>query len=634
MTRRSKKRVRRKRTRRHRVRRKRTRRRRRRKRLRHKTRRRGGMAGHRLDPPLVEKTNYSWRQNACKRIREVLPRDGPLFDCDKIKLYKMINGEIPYTRTEMFDEIRNNTQVKVEWAARARARVRAVFTSPRTRETMTRAEERASRAGWDRLLNQTLFLYGKPNKGILNILKNLVKQNNIRISNYIDGLLRAGRSKLARDEDGVGQPEATMQHIENENKNNKKNYTEALPMFMISIADITDKRRIRRYITTMSEVDNTTPEDQRPRNTKAEQYTSMLKNAGFCVGVDLPTGWEHDARTITSPAEERDPPQGGITYVIPHQYVDNMRYVPFKRLKVKKTSPLPQPTCNNGSLCSEPKLFSWLRNHKIPLADVHGYACMWIHNGGAGSFKTGSGYAPVAVNFGAPNVGLPEQHTLIKTGLPKRERAFVYKHSRGEAWKLIKEEALEIDGGDDEIMPMSCAPSPPPAAGGAPAGDADIHPKYLDQVVDWLAFPCPGCQMNYFDIVYGKPVAWDDRDCVLRKEDGEPLAPAKDVFSGHGGTEKYEGQDGQRQVLWKDGIFYPAPSPAGPAQRVRQQRIADQQEQQNRIGDAFLPPAPRRSVSAPSASPGPHWRAPAAVAPSNPAAAAARDEDRPGREHH
>ena len=119
MSRRSKKRVRKRRTRRPRIRKKRTRRRRRRKRLRRKTRRRGGMAGRRLYPFLEHPDlKYSWRQDACERTRAKNNQVGPQFDCDKIKLYKMINGEIPYTRTQLFDEIRYNTQAVVESAAR------------------------------------------------------------------------------------------------------------------------------------------------------------------------------------------------------------------------------------------------------------------------------------------------------------------------------------------------------------------------------------------------------------------------------------------------------------------------------------------------------------------------------------
>ena len=428
-----------------------------------------------------------------------------------------------------------------------------------------------------KLLNQTLFLYGKPNKGILTILKNLVKQNNIRISDYnrwwkeqavaanpteADGTkstIRFGTKLFGNiQEEEEGMPLAAQ--IKNiKNKSQKNLYNKNLPMFMISIADITDESGIRRYVTTMSEVDNTTPNLDQKRNTKAEAYTLMLKNAGFCVSVDLPTGWGHDEATITSRGAGHSP--GGITYVIPYRYVDKMRYVPFKRLKYKTPTKFPQPTCNNGSLCSEPKLFSWLRSHHVSLRNIHGYGCMWIHNGGESSLTTGSGYAPISVEYGAPAVG----HMLLSsTDVLTHEKAFVYKHARGAAWTLIRNKAEDIDRGEEEQKPCVVAAAPAGGGGGVDADEEEEDgggdsTEYLDQVVDWLAFPCPGCQMNYFDIVYGKPVAWNDKDCVIRNQHGEPLASGQDVFSGHGGSGLFEGEEGagNKNIAWSEGKFVP-----------------------------------------------------------------------------
>ena len=51
-----------------------------------------------------------------------------------------------------------------------------------------------------------------------------------------------------------------------------------------------------------------------------------------------------------------------------------------------------------------------------------------------------------------------------------------------------------------------------------------------DDVLRALAYPCPGCQMNFYDIKYGVPIAWNSDDCYV--EGGNPDQKMQNAFSG------------------------------------------------------------------------------------------------------
>lgn len=231
------------------------------------------------------------------------------------------------------------------------------------------------------------------------------------------------------------------------------------------------------------------------------------------------------------------------------------RYVPFKRIKSG------QPKCVNGSLCTEPKLFSWIKTkfeageanvtnwmqfvnsetirHDVLMdAMLRGYGCVWINSSvrskdeKTSSMKwveTGDETTPIMSRMGIAGYKI-NQNALTAIGHNNEEK-------KKEFWDSIYTQKLyQVNKtskllGEEEFVEslqevISVIPVKSEINEGTSIG-VSVLPS--DDLLRAMAYPCPGCQMNYYDIKYGYPIAWNSDDCYI---DTPGVMNAQNMYSG------------------------------------------------------------------------------------------------------
>ena len=192
----------------------------------------------------------------------------------------------------------------------------------------------------------------------------------------------------------------------------------------------------------------------------------------------------------------------------------NPRHVPFKRWKINDKAG--KPVCVNGSTCTEPKIFNWIKYEYLKNWDnssseervmlmnkaLRGFGCIWLR-----------GTKP----DGSPD---PAACCCISS------------------YKMEEQHVDYLDKNWNDVMPDVKKPS--------------------KDVLNSMAYPCPGCQMNYYDIKYGIAGGWINRDCYL------PSSVDKKRFKIYGTATSGEGrlQHTKTEVMekpenWMEGTLLP-----------------------------------------------------------------------------
>ena len=361
-----------------------------------KYKKKGGDNGNK--PKRVNLVTNQNRESACEQLKKYNLTGPSNMSCEEIELFQMANGQIPYGRTKIFDNIRYRTKTRTE----------------------SLSEDDIKNA--TKLLDETIFLFGKPTGLIINIMNGLQDENKKRSSKkpFMMGLMH-------------------YLDLENNNENEDNNITPSA----------INKRTERIAITISGETNDNI------QNSK--DLAQMLIKLGY---IDR----EYDF--LKSDSTQK------IHYVTSESYMQGPRFVPFKRLKPGKGDGLPQPSCNNGSTCVEPKLYQWANDQNISLDNIIGFSCMWIGDG-------------------SKEKDIMEEYQLSNIG-----QKIVQKMTIKETKKIMN-----------------------------------------DDVLKRIALPCPGCQMNFYDIVFGSPLPWINKDCYINDLEY---------------TNEYPYED---KVVWNDGYI-------------------------------------------------------------------------------
>lgn len=145
-------------------------------------------------------------------------------------------------------------------------------------------------------------------------------------------------------------------------------------------------------------------------------------------------------------------------------------FAPFK--KYKYDDPSPEIECNNGSTCTESKLFSYVRNDlKKEFKDIKGFGVFWVAN------------------------NLPQHHHI---------KGYCYSpwitEENGKLTKLRGECLGIIKGG--EYKPEYI--------------NSENFEKVLKDVLQPVAMACPGCYSNYLKYTSGSmDTEWDQTGCYM-----------------------------------------------------------------------------------------------------------------------
>lgn len=149
--------------------------------------------------------------------------------------------------------------------------------------------------------------------------------------------------------------------------------------------------------------------------------------------------------------------------------LNGVSFPPYKKYNANKP-PTGKIECNNGSTCTESKLFSYVHNVlKKKFDDIKGFAVFWVGN------------------------KLPPNHHLA---------SYCYSPSNGsENTKLNAMTDTCIDIFDNAGNLKSKY-----EAGG-------VFHKIMKQVVQPIAMACPGCYSNYNNYINGTYSEWDKKGC-------------------------------------------------------------------------------------------------------------------------
>jgi hypothetical protein len=150
---------------------------------------------------------------------------------------------------------------------------------------------------------------------------------------------------------------------------------------------------------------------------------------------------------------------------------NGISFIPFKKVKTVNNNSILNYECNNGSTCSESKLFSYLyTNLGLTFADIKGYAAYWIDN------------------------KLPPNHIIpgycfASTNAAENKRL---EELTDATLKLLNDQIYE------DFITL-------------------YHLKFRNvfkSVVQPFALPCPGCFANYLDYKTNKRSKWDNSQCI------------------------------------------------------------------------------------------------------------------------
>jgi len=304
-------------------------------------------------------------------------------------------------------------------------------------------------------LNETMFLFGKPTSNILRILHKLYEENRRRHNWYDDQDSPTGAFMF-----GIAEVESPggESHI------------------LVTISGDTDSGR-------------SIGQDYKLYENIYYNLIPMMKNIGITVSEDddddgeiknLYAGYKSDMNATTaanikiwgptklhskmSVDEEWDYPKQ-ILYVHNNPYMYGIRYVPFKRRTGGNIK------CNNGSSCVESKLFSYIHRHNLT---VKGLTACWVggnaHKRLKSTRKCMNSYTFCSGKFGdSTNVRVMD--TII----------------------LALEDELK------EAFPE----------------DTVVDKNKARMILEHIAVPCPGCQMNELRYNKGVPeIKWLNTMCT------------------------------------------------------------------------------------------------------------------------
>lgn len=167
-------------------------------------------------------------------------------------------------------------------------------------------------------------------------------------------------------------------------------------------------------------------------------------------------------------------PKMDVNLIHSIQYLNDRKagtsFVPFKKVK-RAANGDTNYECNNGSTCSESKLFSYLfTNLGLNFTDIKGYAAYWISN------------------------NLPPNHIIA---------GYSFSNS-------IAEENKRLEELTDQTLPLLNSEL-----------YSDLLETYLNKfrnvfksVVQPFALPCPGCFANYLAYKTNRKERWDNSQCL------------------------------------------------------------------------------------------------------------------------
>jgi hypothetical protein len=149
-------------------------------------------------------------------------------------------------------------------------------------------------------------------------------------------------------------------------------------------------------------------------------------------------------------------------------------FVPYKKKTMKRNKKGNTIfECNNGSTCSEAKLFSYIYNNlKLDFADIKGYAAYWIDN------------------------KLPPDHII--PGYCFSSQIAAEKIRLDE----LTDRALDLFQ-ESDLFPILSSTYPP-----------EKFRSVFQLAVQPLALPCPGCFANYYPYTKKIMSKWDDIHCI------------------------------------------------------------------------------------------------------------------------
>jgi hypothetical protein len=195
------------------------------------------------------------------------------------------------------------------------------------------------------------------------------------------------------------------------------------------------------------------------------------------------------------------------------------RHIPFIRKKDDDTR------CVNGSTCTEPKIFSWLKYTKLKEKGDNNQPCIWGAQGCStvrqreniiDSVLRGFGCMWVRGATGTDNLANPiySHGHGAEDGVGENVVGHKSYRLNNQALEHMNQEVVDenvTDKWDDEVI-MSVRTDAEQAEAVLPAnnGVTPLEKKLLSA----MALPCPGCQMNYYEIKYGKDIPnWNAGIC-------------------------------------------------------------------------------------------------------------------------
>lgn len=158
--------------------------------------------------------------------------------------------------------------------------------------------------------------------------------------------------------------------------------------------------------------------------------------------------------------------------------------IPFKKLKVKKGKE--KIMCNNGSLCSESKLFGYLDDMGHYLNNATNAIAYWFRNK-----NDKNEYIPSYCFDDYTNKNEVNTLILMLKILSERDETMFSSEMRRQIAQLNYI-------GEDEDKSFS---------------DFKGEINLLLDTIRGFALPCPGCQKNYYNYLSGDYENWEKHDC-------------------------------------------------------------------------------------------------------------------------
>lgn len=149
--------------------------------------------------------------------------------------------------------------------------------------------------------------------------------------------------------------------------------------------------------------------------------------------------------------------------------LEGVSFPPYKKYNTNKP-PVGQIECNNGSTCTESKLFSYVHNVlKKKFEDIEGFAVFWVGN--------------------KPP---PNHHLKSYCYSPENKNENVKLDAMTDKCISIFNNANDLKNKYDE---------------------GDVFRKIMKKVVQPIAMACPGCYSNYDNYIKGTYSHWDKKGC-------------------------------------------------------------------------------------------------------------------------